>query len=227
MPLETLLVNTLGTYQLLELAKSCNAIFVFASTSEVYGDPQEHPQKETYWGHVNPVGERSCYNESKRAGEAFVMTYVRKYGTDARIVRIFNTYGPRMDIDDGRVVTNFIKQIMAHSPLTINGRGTQTRSFCYVSDLVEGIFRSGTYENLKGEVINLGNPEEITVIELAKRLVELTGSQEEFVFAKLPTDDPSRRRPDISKAVTLLEWNPTISLDAGLRKTLDYFVSEV
>ncbi|MEK7166732.1 MAG: UDP-glucuronic acid decarboxylase family protein [Patescibacteria group bacterium] len=227
MPLETMLANTLGTYYLLELAKSCNAVFVFASTSEIYGDPQEHPQKETYWGHVNPVGERSCYNESKRAGEAFVMTYVRKYGLNARIMRIFNTYGPRMDIDDGRVVTNFIKQIMTDRPLTINGRGEQTRSFCYVSDLVEGIFRIGTYEKIEGEVINLGNPEELTILDLANRLQKITGSREKLVFAALPTDDPVRRRPDIGKAALLLKWNPVISLDVGLRKTLDYFANEV
>ena len=222
--LETMLVNTLGTYYLLELAKTDQIPLIFASTSEVYGDPAEHPQKETYWGHVNPTGIRSCYDEGKRAGEALVMIYVRKYGVDGRIIRIFNTYGPRMDIDDGRVVTNFIKAIKTRTSLTVNGDGKQTRSFCYVSDLVSGIIKVFTSSQVKGEVINLGNQNEMTVLELAKTLKKLTAYQGAIEFQSLPPDDPSRRRPDISKAISLLRWEPLVNLEDGLKKTIDYFL---
>ncbi len=222
-PVETLLVNTVGTYQLLELARKCNAKLIYASTSEVYGDPEEHPQREDYWGHVNPVGPRSCYDEAKRAGEAYVATYVRKYGVDGRIVRIFNTYGPRMDIDDGRVVTNFIKQIKTGEPLTIHGNGSQTRSFCYVSDLVAGLVKVIQVDAMKGQVVNLGNDTEITVTDLANRLKQLTHYRGELAFKELPEDDPQRRRPDLTKAKQILHWQPHVTLGEGLRETLRYF----
>lgn len=222
-PVETLLVNTVGTYHLLEMANRLGSVFVFASTSEVYGDPVEHPQKEMYWGHVNPTGERSCYDEGKRAGEAFVMSYVRKYGVDGRIIRIFNTYGPRMDIDDGRVITNFIKQIITDKSLTINGDGQQTRSFCYVSDLVEGIVQVAKTLALQGEVINLGNPEELTILELASLIKDISHYNGELAYKDLPSDDPARRRPDISRAKKLLGWEPLVSLREGLQKTLKFY----
>lgn len=226
-PIETLLVNTIGTHHLLDLAKKQGSIFVYASTSEVYGDPEEHPQKETYWGHVNPTGERACYDEGKRAGEAFVMTYVRKFGVDGRIIRIFNTYGPRMDIDDGRVITNFIKQIINDKPLTINGDGQQTRSFCYVSDLVEGIVQVAKTPALQGEVINLGNPEELTILELVSLIKDISHYNGEVAYKDLPSDDPVRRRPDISRAKDRLGWEPHISLRKGLLKTLKFYQEHV
>lgn len=222
-PIETLLVNSVGTYNLLEIARTQRSIFIFASTSEVYGDPREHPQRESYFGYVNPVGTRACYDEAKRAGEAFVTSYNRKYGLDGRIIRIFNTYGPRMDIDDGRVVTNFIRQILARQPLTIYGRGMQTRSFCYIDDLVTGILAVFHSEKMKGEVVNLGNPEEMTVLTLARRIMKMTQYAGELKFLELPADDPVRRRPDISKAKQLLNWEPEVGLEEGLEKTLKYF----
>lgn len=222
-PIETLLVNTIGTKLMLDLARDTKARLVFASTSEVYGDPQEHPQKETYWGNVNPAGVRSCYDEGKRAGEAFVMSYVRKFGVDAKIVRIFNTYGPRMDINDGRVIVNFIKQIKEQTPLTVYGKGTQTRSMCFVSDMVEGFYRVGTHDISPGEIINLGNPEEISVLDLAKRIMDITGYQKKVAYKELPEDDPERRQPDISKAMKLIEWKPKVGLGDGIKKTLKFF----
>ncbi len=222
-PIETMLVNTNGTYHLLELARKNNARFVFASTSEVYGDPLTHPQTEEYWGNVNPVGERSCYDESKRAGETYVAIFVHKFALDARIIRIFNTYGPRMDIDDGRVVTNFIKQILTEKPLTINGSGQQTRSFCYVSDMVEGLIQVGTRDGLNGEIINLGSTDERTVLELAQLIQKIAEYKGELKYQDLPSDDPVRRRPDITRAEKLLDWRPMISLNAGLKTTLEYF----
>lgn len=222
-PVETMLVNTIGTYYLLELARKNNAGFIFASTSEVYGDPKEHPQKETYWGNVNPNGPRACYDEAKRAGEALVMTYVRTFDVNARIVRIFNTYGPRMDIDDGRVVTNFIKQVLHKEPLTIYGDGSQTRSFCYVSDLVEGLIRMMSNRIGRGEVINLGTTEEQTVLSFAKFVAGVAGYPNEFVFKPLPQDDPLQRKPDITKAKELLGWEPKVSLTDGIHQTLRYF----
>ncbi len=222
-PVETLLVNSQGTYLLLEKARKWQAKFIFASTSEVYGDPLEHPQKETYWGHVNPTGPRSCYDESKRVGEAFVTTFIRKYDIDARIARIFNTYGPRMDIDDGRIVTNFIKQILSQAPLTIHGDGTQTRSFCFISDLIEGIYALFNSPRARGEIVNLGNPNEQTVLEFAKTIKKITGYNGSFIYLPLPQDDPQRRKPDITKASQLLSWQPKVTLEEGLKKTLDYF----
>lgn len=222
-PVETLLVNTVGTYHLLELAKKHNAIFVYASTSEVYGDPLEHPQKETYWGNVNSVGPRACYDEAKRAGEAFVISYVKTHGVDGRIVRIFNTYGPRMDIQDGRVVTNFIKEILEHKPLMINGKGIQTRSFCYVSDMVEGFLKVSNTPQMKGEVVNLGTIQEMTILELAEKLKQITGYQGDLCYQPMPQDDPLRRKPDTAKAKSLLSWVPKVSLDEGLKMTWEYF----
>jgi len=221
--IETLLVNSIGTYYLLEKARVWQAKFIFASTSEVYGDPREHPQKETYWGHVNPNGPRSCYDEAKRVGESFVATYIRKYQLDGRIIRIFNTFGPRMDIDDGRVVTNFIKQILSRTPLTIQGDGSQTRSFCYISDLIEGIMSVFTTPAARGEVINLGNPEEKTILELLNIIKKVSHYWGETVFLPLPEDDPLRRKPDITKAQNLLHWEAKVGLEEGLTKTLEYF----
>ncbi len=222
-PIETLLANTLGTYGLLRMAEKKHARFLFASTSEVYGDPTVSPQPETYWGNVNPNGVRSVYDESKRCGEAFVMSYVRKFDTDARIVRIFNTYGPNMQEDDGRVVSNFILQALKNKPLTIYGDGKQTRSFCYVSDLIDGLMKFMFAENLKGEVINMGNPNETTIVEFATIIKNLTGSDSEIVYEILPEDDPKRRNPDILKAIKILKWEPKITLDEGLQKTIEYF----
>lgn len=220
---EIALVNSVGTIHMLEFAKEKNARYLEASTSEVYGDPKEHPQKETYWGNVNPNGVRACYDESKRFAEAMTMVYVRKYNLDARIIRIFNTYGPRMRKDDGRVVSNFINQALTNKPLTIYGNGTQTRSFCYVSDLVEGIMKAMFTENLKGEVLNLGNPEEYQVKKLAEKIKILTGSPSAITYTALPEDDPTQRKPDITKAKTLLDWEPKISVDEGLKKTIEYY----
>ena len=222
-PEETALVNSVGTINMLDLAKKQNARFLFASTSEVYGDPKEHPQKETYWGNVNPNGIRACYDESKRFGEAITMVYLRKYGLDARIVRIFNTYGPRMRKTDGRVVSNFINQALEGKPLTIYGDGTQTRSFCFVSDLVSGIMKLMFTDSARGEVVNAGNPEEYTMMDLAKKIKEMTGSSSELVFAPLPPDDPKERRPDIGKAAKLLGWRPEFTVAEGLAKTIEYY----
>lgn len=224
-PIETLLVNSVGTYNLLELAKTNNALFLFASTSEVYGDPEISPQTEAYWGHVNPNGVRSVYDEGKRFGEAITMAYVRKYDLNARIIRIFNTYGPQMQVDDGRVVSNFINQAIKNESITIYGSGEQTRSFCYVDDMIEGIQKAMFTEGTKGEVINLGNPDERTVLDLAKVIKDMTQSQSELVFEPLPLNDPKVRRPDISKAKKLIGWEPKISLQEGLAKTIAYFQS--
>ncbi len=226
-PIETMRVGAFGTYNMLELAREYGATFLLASTSEVYGDPEVIPQPEEYWGHVNPLGPRSVYDESKRFAEALSMAYHRTYGLDVRIARIFNTYGPRMRIDDGRVVSTFIVQALRGEPLTVYGDGTQTRSFCFVEDLVEGILRLANYNGLTGVVINLGNPEEITILRLACLIKELTGSTSPILFAALPKDDPKRRQPDISLARKLLEWNPKISLQEGLLRTIDYFRSKV
>jgi nucleoside-diphosphate-sugar epimerase len=220
---EIALVNSVGTVNMLKLAKTHNARYLEASTSEVYGEPKEHPQKETYWGNVNPNGIRSCYDESKRFAEAITMVYVRKYGLDARIIRIFNTYGPRMRKDDGRVVSNFINQALEGKPLTIFGDGTQTRSFCYVSDLVAGILAVMFGDNLKGEVFNLGNPEEYTVKDFAEKVKALTGSASPVTFEALPEDDPTQRKPDITKIKTALGWEPKISVDEGLKKTIEFY----
>lgn len=222
-PEETALVNSVGTRNLLQLAKQTNAKFLFASTSEVYGDPKEHPQKETYWGNVNPIGVRACYDESKRFGEMMTMVYKRRDGIDARIIRIFNTYGPRMRPDDGRVISNFINQAIKRELITVYGDGTQTRSFCYVSDLVEGIMGAMFTGDTRGEVINLGNPEEYRMIDLARKIKDMTGTTSEILFKDLPPDDPQERRPDIGKAKKLLSWEPKVSVTEGLSTTIVYY----
>lgn len=219
-PIETMLANSAGTYNMLELARKNSAKFMFASTSEVYGNPKEHPQKETYWGNVNPVGPRSCYDESKRFGEALVMSFQRG-SLDARIVRIFNTYGPRMQSNDGRAVPNFINQAIRNKPITIYGSGKQTRSFCYVTDMVSGIKKAMFSGNR--DIINLGNPEESTILEIAKRIKSLSDSGSEIIFKPLPADDPIRRKPDITRAKKTLKWEPKTKLDAGLKETIEWF----
>ena len=218
---ETLLVGSAGTINTLDLARKYNAGYLHASTSECYGDPEVHPQVETYWGHVNPVGPRSVYDEAKRFSEAAVMAYHRYYGVDTRLVRIFNTYGPRLQANDGRVVSNLMIQALQGKPLTIYGSGSQTRSFCYVSDLIDGIVRlSRSQEHLP---VNIGNPIEWTILECAQEILAVTGSKAEILFKPLPQDDPTRRRPDITRASTLLGWEPKVSLREGLEKSLAYF----
>lgn len=224
-PEEIALVNSLGTINMLKLAVSSKAKILVTSTSEVYGDPKEHPQKENYWGNVNSFGPRSCYDESKRFAEAVTYIYLHKYGLDARLIRVFNTYGPRMRKDDGRVISNFINQALEKKPLTVYGDGKQTRSFCFVSDLVEGIYKAMFTEGTKGEVINLGNPEEYRIIDLAQKVKKLTGSSSEIVYQDLPPDDPTQRQPDISKAKKILGWEPKVSVDEGLIKTIEYYKS--
>ncbi len=226
-PVETALVNSQGTYQLLEMARRNGARFLMASTSEAYGDPQEHPQVEGYWGHVNPVGPRACYDESKRFAEALTMTYVRAQNVNARIIRIFNTYGPHSDPDDGRIVPNFITQALAGEPITVYGDGSQTRSLCYVADLVEGILAVMFTDGLQGEVINLGNPEEHTVLEYAHLIRQLCRSDSAIEFRPLPQDDPTKRCPDISKARSRLGWEPRVGLEEGLRRTIEWFQATV
>lgn len=224
-PEETAIVNSVGTRNLLQLARETGAKFLFASTSEVYGDPKEHPQRETYWGNVNPVGPRACYDESKRFGEMMTMVYHQKYKLDARIIRIFNTYGPRMRVNDGRVISNLINQAISGSQMTVYGDGTQTRSFCYVSDLVDGIMRAMFEDKTIGEVINLGNPEEYRMVDLAHKIKDMMGAASEIVFRDLPPDDPQERQPEITKAKTLLGWEPKISVTEGLSKTVKYYQS--
>lgn len=224
-PLETLLVNSQGTYNLLELAKRNRAKFLYASTSEVYGDPAISPQKEDYFGNVNPTGIRSSYDESKRFGESITMTYFRKFNLNAKIIRIFNTYGPNMQKDDGRVVSNFINQAIKNNPVTIYGKGEQTRSFCYISDMVNGIKLTMFSEKTNGEVINLGNPSQITISEFAQLVIDLTNSSSKLVFEQLPQDDPRKRQPDITKAKELLAWEPKVDLEDGLKKTIEYYKS--
>ena len=220
-PIETLLTGSLGTWNVLNLAKEKGALFVLASTSEVYGDPIVNPQGEEYWGNVNPVGPRGVYDEAKRFSEAMTMAFHRSYGLNTRIVRIFNTYGPRMRMDDGRVVPTFIIQALKGEPLTVFGDGSQTRSFCYISDLIEGIMRLREVDYYFP--INLGNPHELKVIDLAHRIIELTKSKSSITFLPLPQDDPRVRCPDISRAQKLLGWEPRVSLDEGLSLTIEYF----
>ena len=219
---DILLTNSLGTYNMLRLSKQNRARFLLASTSEVYGEPLQHPQSEDYWGNVNPIGPRSCYDESKRFAEALAMSATRD-GLDVRIARIFNTYGGRMRGDDGRVIPNFVNQATKNEPITIYGDGTQTRSFCYVTDMVDGLMGLMFGDDLTGEVVNLGNPNEITILQLAQLIKRLTYSRSEIVFKPLPQDDPSRRKPDITKAKKRLNWQPKIGLDDGLRKTIEYY----
>jgi UDP-glucuronate decarboxylase len=223
-PVKTIKTSVLGTINMLGLAKRVKARILQASTSEVYGDPEQHPQTESYWGRVNPIGPRSCYDEGKRVAESLMVNYQAQNRVDIRIVRIFNTYGPRMAVNDGRVVSNFILQALRHEPITIFGRGEQTRSFCYVSDLIEGTVRMMEQEAISGP-LNLGNPEEITVLELAELVLRLTASRSHIVFKELPVDDPVRRRPDISLAREKLGWEIKVPLADGLRETIDYFRS--
>ncbi len=228
-PIPTLKVGALGTHKVLGLAKAKGARFLLASTSEVYGDPLVHPQTEDYWGNVNPIGPRGVYDEAKRFAEAMTMAYHRYHGLDTRIVRIFNTYGPRMRLEDGRVVPNFIAQALRGEPLTVYGDGSQTRSFCYVSDLVEGIYRLLMSDEV--EPVNIGNPTEMSILDFAQKIIELTGSSSEITFIH-PTDlrikdDPKVRCPDISKARRILNWEPQVKLEDGLRQTIEYFRSRV
>jgi dTDP-glucose 4,6-dehydratase len=220
-PIETLDVGSLGTRRMLELARAKGARYLLTSTSECYGDPMVHPQVETYWGNVNPVGPRSCYDESKRFAEALTMAYHRAHGLRTNIARIFNTYGPRMKLDDGRVVPAFLHQALHGLPMTVFGSGSQTRSFCYVSDLVDGLYR--LMHSDERYPVNLGNPREMTILEFAEEIRRLTGSASEIVFQPLPEDDPRQRQPDIGKARALLGWEPCVSLDEGLGLTVDYF----
>ncbi len=220
-PIETLDVGSLGSRNMLELAMAKGATYLVTSTSECYGDPLVHPQPESYWGNVNPVGPRSCYDESKRFAEAITMAYHRKHGLRTSIARIFNTYGPRMKLDDGRVVPAFLDQALRGEPITVSGDGSQTRSFCYVSDLVDGLYRL----MLSDEVfpVNLGNPLEMTILEFAEHIRALTGSRSQLVFQPLPEDDPKKRRPDIDRARAMLGWEPRVELDEGLQQTIEYF----
>ncbi len=220
-PIQTLKVGSLGTHNALGLAKDKKAVFLLFSTSEVYGDPEVHPQKESYWGNVNPIGVRGCYDESKRFAEAITMAYHRMHKLDTKIVRIFNTYGPMMRANDGRVVSNFINQAINNKPLTVYGVGKQTRSFCYVDDLVEGLVR--LMKSSLNEPVNLGNPGEFTINQLAKLILRLTGSKSTIIFKNLPQDDPRQRKPDISRAKKFLKWSPKVMLEDGLFKTIAWF----
>lgn len=220
---ETALVNTVGTRGLLKVAKAHKSKFLFTSTSEVYGDPKEHPQKETYWGNVNPNGVRACYDEAKRYGEMMTLLYVRNYEVDARIARIFNTYGPRMRPTDGRVISNFVNQAIAGESMTVYGDGLQTRSLCYISDMVAGLIALMENEKTKGEVVNIGNPEEYTMLDLAKKIKSMMNVSSEIIHVQLPLDDPTKRKPDITKAKTVLGWTPEVSADEGLKKTIEYY----
>jgi UDP-glucuronate decarboxylase len=241
-PVKTIKVNVLGALNVLGLAKRIRARILQASTSEVYGDPQVHPQVEEYWGHVNPIGKRSCYDEGKRVAETFFFDYLRQNRVDVKVIRIFNTYGPRMRPDDGRVVSNFIEQVLRGRDITVYGTGSQTRSFCYIDDMIEGMIRMMDYETeecardtdytkpclsgLPGP-INLGNPEEVSIRLLADKIVRLAGSPAKIVYEGLPEDDPGRRCPDISKARTFLQWEPKVPLDEGLARTVEYFRGEI
>jgi UDP-glucuronate decarboxylase len=221
-PIKTIKTNVMGTINVLGLAKRVKARILLASTSEVYGNPMSHPQQETYWGNTNPIGERSCYDEGKRVAETLMMDYHRQNQVDIKIVRIFNTYGPRMALNDGRVISNFIVQALRGEDLTVFGKGTQTRSFCYISDLIEGICRMAETEDFIGPV-NLGNPVELSILEIANKILLITESRSKIVFKPLPQDDPERRCPDITLAKKILNWTPKVSLDEGLEKTIEYF----
>jgi len=221
LPIQTLKVGALGTHKALGLAKAKGARFVLASTSEVYGDPLEHPQRETYWGNVNPIGPRGVYDEAKRFAEAMTVAYHRYHGVDAKIVRIFNTYGPRMRVRDGRAVPNFIGQALTGEDVTVYGDGAQTRSLCYVSDLVDGVIR--LMLSSANDPINIGNPQELTIEQIARTILRLTGSSSRIVYRDLPVDDPKVRKPDITRATTILDWSPKVGLEEGLGKTIEYF----
>ncbi len=227
-PIETLLVNSAGTNKVLEFLKSSGkGTLVLASSSEVYGDPAKHPQTEDYWGNVNPVGARSCYDEGKRFAEALTMAYFNKYHLSVRIARIFNTFGPNMEKDDGRVVSNFIVQSLTGKPLTIYGQGLQTRSFCFVSDMVEALYLLATVKKIDGEIFNLGNPQEKTIIELAQMIKKLTQGSSNIAFREIDEDDPRRRKPDITKAKQILGWQPKVTLEEGIEKTIAYFKNQL
>ncbi|WP_132251079.1 UDP-glucuronic acid decarboxylase family protein [Methylobacterium segetis] len=226
-PQHTMMTCVVGSHQLLELARASGARFLQASTSEVYGDPEVHPQEESYWGHVNPTGPRACYDEGKRSAETLAFDYERRYDLDIRVARIFNTYGPRMRADDGRVVSNVICQALTDQPITVYGDGEQTRSFCYVSDLVDGLMRLMRLDASPGGPVNLGNPREMTVAELVSVVTRMTGTRSPIVRRPLPVDDPQRRRPDITRAGCLLDWSPRIVLEAGLEATIGWFADEV
>lgn len=228
LPIETMRVNSEGTLHLLDQADTNGALFLLASTSEIYGDPLEHPQREQYWGNVNAIGRRACYDEGKRFAEALTMTFLRERDLDARIVRIFNTYGPASDPEDGRIVPNFITQALRGQPITLYGNGQQTRSLCYISDLVEGLMRALFTPRARGEVVNLGNPDEHTVTEYAQTIRDLCGSRSQIIYtAPALGDDPRQRKPDISKANRLLGWSPSVGLETGLRETIAYFRHEL
>jgi dTDP-glucose 4,6-dehydratase len=221
LPIQTLKVGSLGTHKTLGLAKAKGATFVLASTSEIYGDPLEHPQKETYWGNVNPIGPRGVYDEAKRFAEAITLAYHRTHGVNTKIVRIFNTYGPRMRLRDGRAVPAFVSQALANQDVTVFGDGTQTRSFCYVTDLVRGIL--SLMDAKTNEPVNIGNPHEVTIEEIARTIIRLIGATSKIIYRPLPVDDPKQRRPDITRARTLLGWEPTVGLEEGLGKAIAYF----
>ena len=225
LPIPTLKVGALGTHKALGLAKAKNARFVIASTSEVYGDPLEHPQKETYWGNVNPVGPRGVYDEAKRFAEAMTMAYHRYHGVDTKIVRIFNTYGPRMRLNDGRAVPAFMSQVLRNQDVTVFGDGSQTRSFTYITDLVDGIIKLMLSD--VNDPVNIGNPREMTIKEIAETIIKMTGSKSKIIYKPLPTDDPKQRKPDITRARTLLHWEPKVQLEEGLIKTIEYFRTKV
>ena len=225
LPIPTLKVGALGTHKALGLAKAKGAVFVLASTSEVYGDPLEHPQKETYWGNVNPIGPRGVYDEAKRFAEAMTVAYRRYHGVDTKIVRIFNTYGPRMRVNDGRAVPAFMSQALRNEDVTVFGDGRQTRSFCYVSDLVGGIIK--LMHSKENDPINIGNPQEMTIEQIARLIIDMIGSKSRIIYKPLPTDDPKVRQPDIARARTLLGWEPTVPLEEGLGRTIQYFRAKV
>ena len=222
-PVKTMQTNILGSLNMLELAKKTGAKILQASTSEIYGDPEVHPQTEKYWGRVNPIGIRSCYDEGKRSAETLFFDYMRQYQVRIKLVRIFNTYGPNMADNDGRVVSNFITQALANNPILINGNGNQTRSFCYVSDLINAVIATMNTSNNVNGPINIGNPEEITIQQLADRVIQITNSNSKIIYDQMPQDDPIRRKPDIALAKELLNWTPTINLTNGLKKTIEYF----
>jgi len=222
-PIQTMKTSVIGSFNMLGLAKRTGAKILQASTSECYGDPTVHPQPEEYWGNVNPVGIRSCYDEGKRAAETLFMDYHRKHGVDTRIMRIFNTYGPRMNQNDGRVVSNFVVQALRGEDITIYGDGNQTRSFCYMDDLLDGMMLLMNYDGIFPYPINMGNPGEFTMLELAQKIITMTETTSKIVYQPLPQDDPKQRRPDITRAKTVLGWTPAIALDQGLEKTIDYF----
>jgi len=225
LPIQTLKVGSLGTHKALGLAKEKRARFLLASTSEIYGDPLVHPQTEDYWGNVNPIGPRGCYDEAKRFAEAMTMAYYREHKVETRIVRIFNTYGPRMRLNDGRVVPAFVSQALKNKPLTVFGEGKQTRSFCYCSDLIEGIYRLMISEH--SEPVNIGNPHEMTMLEFAREIIRVTGSRSRIVHKPLPQDDPKQRRPDITRARKWLDWEPKVPLAEGLARAIQYFKPRV